>query len=61
MYVYAGYHNFFKPYRIKQRDLRSHAAVAGYDTGKIASCVKRLFTTRFYFSGAAFLSPACLR
>jgi hypothetical protein len=50
LYVYAGYHNFFKPFRIKQRDTRSHAEVAGFDKKKIERLLRSFFTRRFFFT-----------
>ncbi len=50
MYVYAGYHNFFKPFRIKHRDTRTHAQVAGFDIRRLKSTLKTFFTKRFFFS-----------
>ena len=53
MYVYAGYHNFFKPFRIKQRDTRTHAQVAGFDVGQLKMRLKTFFTKRFFYSRIA--------
>ena len=50
LYVYAGYHNFFKPFRIKRRDTRSHAEVAGFDKKRIKGFLETFFTGRFFFS-----------
>ena len=50
LYVYAGYHNFFKPFRIKQRDTRSHAEVAGFDKKRLMGLLGSFFTRRFFFS-----------
>jgi hypothetical protein len=50
MYAYAGYHNFWKPFRIKQRDNRTHAEVAGFDPNRIRLFKKSFFTERFFFS-----------
>lgn len=50
MYVYAGYHNFFKPFRIKQRDTRTHAEIAGFDAARLRMRLKTFFTRRFFFS-----------
>jgi hypothetical protein len=54
MYVYAGYHNLFKPFRIRQRDSRTHAEMAGYDSKRIRCWLKTFFTKRFFFSKVAF-------
>jgi hypothetical protein len=54
MYVYAGYHNFMKPFRIRQRDARTHAEVAGYDTKLIRFYLEMIFTRRFFYSKVAF-------
>jgi hypothetical protein len=50
MYLYAGYHNFFKPFRIRQRDTRTHAEVAGFDRHRIRSFLKTIFTKRYFLS-----------
>jgi len=57
IYLYAGYHNFFKPFRIKQRDKRTHAEAAGFDALKIKSIKNRFFTKRYFFSKVPF-SPS---
>jgi hypothetical protein len=54
MYAYAGYHNFFKPFRIKQRDNRTHAEMAGFDVERIESLLKTIFTKRFFYSKVSF-------
>jgi hypothetical protein len=53
-YAYAGYHNFFKPFRIRQRDTRTHAEVAGFPVEKIASHQRRFFSDRFFYSKVSF-------
>jgi len=50
MYVYAGYHNFFKPFRIKQHNNITHAEIAGCDVAKLKMRLKTFFTRRFFFS-----------
>ncbi len=50
IYVYAGYHNFFKPFRIKERDTRTHAEVAGTPVAALRSLLKTFFTKRYFFS-----------
>ena len=53
-YAYAGYHNFFKPFRIRQHDMRTHAEVAGFPAPKIASHQGRFFSDRFFYSKVSF-------
>jgi hypothetical protein len=50
MYLYAGYHNFFKPFRIKQRGTKTHAEVAGFEAKRLRSLLATFFTERFFFS-----------
>jgi hypothetical protein len=54
MYAYAGYHNFFKPFRIRRRDVRTHAEMAGYDANRMRCLRKSFFTDRYFFSKVAF-------
>ena len=50
MYMYAGYHNFFKPFRIKHPDKRTHAEVAGTPATAIRALLRTFFTKRYFFS-----------
>lgn len=54
MYAYAGHHNVYKPYRIWQRDTRTHAEVAGFDVGRIESLKRRFFRDRYFYSKVGF-------
>jgi hypothetical protein len=54
MYTYAAYHNFFKPYRIKGRDGRTHAEVAGFDINRVRERKERFFRERYFFSKVHF-------
>lgn len=49
-YLYAGFHNFFKPFRIKERDTRTHAEMAGFDVPTIGLRRRTFFTRRYFFS-----------
>ena len=52
MWVYALYHNYLKPYRIGRTpgDRTTHAEQAGIPRKAIQSCLKTLFTQRFFVS-----------
>ena len=50
IYAYAGYHNFFKPFRIKERDVRTHAELAGCDQKAMGRLLKSFFTRRHFFT-----------
>jgi len=56
MTVYAGYHNFFKKWRINARENHTHAEVAGYSKKTIKRLLKTLFTRRYFFSKVSFHS-----
>ena len=54
MYAYAGYHNYFKPFRIKERDSRSHAEAAGFAAERVQSFRERFFRDRFFYTKVSF-------
>ena len=51
LWVYAAYHNCWKPYRIKTNDERCHAEVAGYERAEIEKLKKGFFTRRYFRIG----------
>ena len=50
--VYQMYHNFFKPYRVADRDLKhfTHAEMAGMSRERIAQGLEGIFSRRKFFS-----------
>jgi transposase-like protein len=50
LWIYAAYHNYSKPYRIRERSSRTHAVAAGLSPRTIASSMKSFFTQRSLYS-----------
>lgn len=53
MVLYAAYHNFFKRFRIKEKDDVLHGQAAGIDRRSIEQHKRRFFTRRYHFSQLA--------
>ncbi|MBN2353587.1 MAG: hypothetical protein JXD23_13520 [Spirochaetales bacterium] len=53
-YAYAAHHNLYKPFRIRQRDDRTHAEMAGFDVRKIEFLKRRFFRERYFYTKVSF-------
>jgi hypothetical protein len=49
MMIYGAYHNYFKPFRIKDRVDVLHAEVAGFSRKEVDRHKRRFFTRRYFF------------